>query len=116
MENTNNFQISEHFNLREFECPCCKRVIVNAEMLKKLEWLRRRIKSPLTITSGFRCVHHNRDVGGHTFSLHMQGRAVDLYIPDQKAFTFDVSDIFPGWYYNKEKKYYHCQLDKSLTW
>jgi hypothetical protein len=46
----------------------------------------------------------------------MQGRAVDLYIPDQKAFTFDVSDIFPGWYYNKEKKYYHCQLDKSLTW
>lgn len=116
MDNTNNFKLSEHFSLQEFECPCCKRVIVNKKLVEKLEQLRERINAPLKITSGYRCPEHNRVIGGHPFSLHTQGRAVDIVLLNTDNVEMHIRNIFPAYYYNSGKRYFHCQLDLVKEW
>ena len=48
---------------------------VNA-VLKALEW-----QGHITVTSGYRSPDHNRKIGGAKNSLHMVGKAIDLYDP-----------------------------------
>lgn len=114
--NTNNFKISEHFSLFEFECPCCKRVVVNKELVKKLEELRRRTGVPMRITSGYRCANFNSKVAGHPFSLHTQGRAVDIDGTDRRKIEQHRQEIFASGYYNKSGNYFHLQLDPAKEW
>jgi uncharacterized protein YcbK (DUF882 family) len=51
----------------------------------KLELLRRRLGFPLPVTSGFRCVVHNAEVGGGELSAHLEGRAADIAIEGARA-------------------------------
>ena len=91
-DKTNNIKISRHFNLQEFQCPCCKRVILNSELLGKLVKLRLLIKEPIYINSGYRCLTENTKVGGVKKSYHLFGMAADisvhtLSIPDLLEFA-----------------------------
>jgi hypothetical protein len=74
----NNFAISPHFSLYEFECRCCRRVLIENRLVRMLEELRGVWGRPLVITSGYRCERHNREVGGAVRSLHPLGRAADI--------------------------------------
>lgn len=56
----NDFQLSEHFNLQEFECPCCGLVKVSPKLIAALEILRTELGRPVAIESGFRCKQHQR--------------------------------------------------------
>lgn len=114
--NTNNFKISEHFNLKEFQCPCCKRVIVNSVLVKKLEELRQRAGVPIRITSGYRCSVLNRKIMGHPFSLHTQGRAVDIDGTRQTEIEQHRHTIFASGYYNRDNNYFHLQIDPAKEW
>jgi len=80
MDKTNYIKISRNFNLQEFQCPCCKRVILHADLLLKLEKLRWEIKEPLYINSGFRCYLENDKVGGVKKSFHLFGMAADVSV------------------------------------
>lgn len=83
MDNTallNDFQLSPHFNLREFVCPCCGAVKVYPELVQKLESLRQRIGRPIVLNSGYRCPEHNRQVNGKEHSLHLAGKAADIAV------------------------------------
>jgi uncharacterized protein YcbK (DUF882 family) len=75
----NDFRLSAHFKLREFQCRCCGAVKLSPKLLELLEALRSEWGAPLVITSGFRCVPHNRAVGGSPRSAHLRGRAVDIF-------------------------------------
>lgn len=77
----NYFQLSENFNLKEFECPCCHTVLLNPLLVLKLQKLRDEWGLPLIITSGYRCDLHNREVGGVIRSLHKVGQAADVRVP-----------------------------------
>jgi uncharacterized protein YcbK (DUF882 family) len=78
----NDYAISPHFKLREFECRCCRRVMLSSRLVPMLEELRAALGRPLAITSGFRCERHNAAVGGAKRSFHLIGCAVDiLYRP-----------------------------------
>ena len=114
--NTNNFQISEHFNLREFECPCCRRVIVNSELVRKLEKLRQRTGVPIRITSGYRCPVFNSKIMGHPFSLHTQGRAVDIDGTDSQLIEEHRKSLFASGYHNRDNNYFHLQIDPAKEW
>lgn len=46
-----------------------------------LEPLRERFKSPIVISSGFRCLDLNKAVGGASSSQHVVGQAADITIP-----------------------------------
>ena len=74
----NNFQISKHFNLREFQSPDTGEVKINSKLIEKLELLRQRFGRPVIINSGYRTPEHNAKVGGSKNSLHVQGKAVDI--------------------------------------
>lgn len=58
-------------------------VITNLTVLARslLQPLRSRIKKPVIITSGYRCLELNRSLGSSDNSQHVQGEAVDIYVP-----------------------------------
>ncbi len=81
----NDFQVAEHFNLREFQCKgekCCGNTVkIDSRLVSMLEALRRELGVPFVITSAFRCKEHNKRVGGAKGSYHLQGLAVDIACP-----------------------------------
>jgi hypothetical protein len=85
----NDFPVQEHFNLQEFECPCCHRVMLDGRFPDAFEDLRWRVNAEfrgdgpewkIRITSGYRCDARNAMVGGVTNSRHLEGRAVDFFV------------------------------------
>ena len=78
----NNIIIAPHFNLSEFACPCCRRIMLHPLLLEKLEKLRKVIERPIHITSGYRCFEYNRKVGGVANSYHCIGLAADIKVKD----------------------------------
>ena len=78
----NNIIIAPHFNLSEFACPCCKRVMLHPKLLAKLVELRDVLEKPVYITSGYRCFEYNRKVGGVANSYHLNGLAADIKVKD----------------------------------
>lgn len=76
----NNFQISDNFNLQEFQCRglnCCGNVVkISSKLINICEKLRG--SEELIIKSGYRCPIHNFQEGGTPNSYHIQGLAADL--------------------------------------
>ena len=73
--------LSEHFSRHEFACKCgCGFDTVDAGTLAVLEAIRQHFGAPVKVTSGCRCFHHNRDVGGAPSSQHRLGRAADIQV------------------------------------
>ena len=79
-----NVQLTDHFHLKEFECPCgaCKYTLVDLDHVDRLEKLRKIFNRSITISSGFRCGEHNKEVGGAKNSQHLLGIATDISIPN----------------------------------
>ena len=84
----NDFRLTENFNLKEFECPCCHTVLLHPLLVWKLQKLRDEWGLPLIINSGYRCEVHNREVGGVIRSLHKVGQAADVRVPASEQERF----------------------------
>lgn len=82
LNQTNNINIAKHFNLAEFACPCCKRVMLHPKLLAKLVELRDVLVRSVYITSGYRCPAYNQKVGGVVNSYHLIGLAADIQVKD----------------------------------
>lgn len=78
MVKINSIKIDPNFYLSEFQCPCCNCVILHSDLLKYLVKLRRLIREPIYINSGYRCKAENIRVGGTDKSYHMFGMAADI--------------------------------------
>lgn len=94
-------RLSAHFERSEFACGCgCGRDTADAELIEVLEWLRAELGSkPVIITSGHRCLEHNRAVGGAPGSQHLHGRAADIVVRGVPAARVQkvLQDRFPAW-------------------
>lgn len=78
-------KLSENFSSSEFECKCgCKMpndVYFNiTKLANQLQILRNKIKSSISITSGYRCESHNKAISGAKNSKHILGKAVDIKV------------------------------------
>ena len=82
LNHINDIIIAPHFNLSEFACPCCQKVMLHPKLLEKLEKLREIIEKPIHITSGYRCFSYNRKVGGVANSYHLIGLAADIKVTE----------------------------------
>lgn len=76
----------KYFKRSEFRCDCrgyCKGYPVEMDMrlVKLLNDLRAYFGVPITVTSGIRCAKRNKEVGGISTSMHLQGKAADIYVP-----------------------------------
>jgi len=92
--------ISKWFEREEFACKCgCKFDVVDVELLTALIDLREYFGVPVVISSGCRCIDHNREVGGVKGSMHVLGKAADVSV---KGFTSEqVCDYLNTKYYHK---------------
>ena len=77
---------TRHFTPDEFRCPCCnklpKDLLLLGNLLFMLEKLRTMLgDKPIIINSGFRCVKHNKEIGGVSNSQHLRGAAADIVVP-----------------------------------
>lgn len=71
-----------HFRPEEFVCPCCKLGGVDRKLIRGLETLRILCGNvPLIVLSGYRCIQHNKDIGGSPKSYHITGMAADIKCP-----------------------------------
>ena len=78
---SDSVQISQHFNSTEFRCKCGKEhdFEVNDSLVQKLEKLYAALNcSQIIVTSGFRCVTHDKNVGGSGTGQHTLGNAADI--------------------------------------
>ena len=96
-----NVQLSKNFHLSEWECRCnysdCLEVPVNMDHIEKLQLLRDFVGKLVNITSGHRCVKHNKDVGGVEESQHVKGNATDIKVPAvTPAKLQDMCENFDG--------------------
>lgn len=83
-----NERISAHFMANEFKCKCGKdhEFKVDDELIQKLEALREKLNcSKINVTSGFRCVAHDKSVGGSGTGQHTLGKAADICCYDAEG-------------------------------
>lgn len=81
--------------------------------------VRRKIKMPLGVNSGYRCPLHNKNVGGEEFSTHMSGMALDIRVPTQ--FTYDEffrlwvnEPLFTGLGYYPTRGFVHVDVRQTI--
>jgi hypothetical protein len=86
-------QLTPHFTLEElcFSQEAARAGIDNTpsrevaanllRLAKMLEKVRALLKSPIHISSGFRCAQLNARIGGSKTSAHLEGRAADFICP-----------------------------------
>ena len=78
-------KLSEHFTKEEFDCKCgCGNgdVVISEKLVYELETVREYYGKPMKITSGIRCLSHNRAIGSSDTSSHITGLAADIYCED----------------------------------
>lgn len=89
-------KLTKNFSLHEFDCNCgCEMpddVKKNVkELAENLQNLRDKINKPVKITNSYRCVSHNKKVGGAKKSQHLKGKAADIQVV--KISPDDIADI-----------------------
>ena len=73
---TDNTQLTEHFNAREFRCKCGKShdFLISDELVSKLEQLYAALDcGKIIVNSGYRCPEHDKAVGGTSTGQHTKG-------------------------------------------
>ena len=75
----------KYFKIEEFACKCCGKHPMCEDLLKRLDTARGLAGIPFKINSGFRCVEHNRAVGGSKNSSHIRGLAADIACTDDRT-------------------------------
>jgi uncharacterized protein YcbK (DUF882 family) len=80
-------KITKNFNLSEFQCKCGCEMPYNVEkniieLADNLQILRDYLNKPINPTNGFRCITHNKNVGGVKNSQHILGKAADIKVKD----------------------------------
>ena len=123
-----NIQLSEHFNSKEFRCKCEKphEYKVSETLVNNLEVLFGKLNcSKIIVTSGYRCVQHDKNVGGSGSGQHVEGTAADICCYDQDGKPIDsrlvcckAQDIgFKGIAnINMTYQYTHVDMRKNGKW
>jgi len=109
----NDIMIAPHFNLSEFNCPCCKWVMLYPLLLEKLEKLRKIMERPIHITFGYRCFANNRKVGGVANSYHCIGLAADIKVKNinlMKLLGYVEEIDFTGIGFYEKKNFLHLDV------
>lgn len=79
-------KLTANFSRWEFACHCkCGADDISPTLVQKLQVARDFLNDSIDITSGVRCVKHNKTVGGKSTSSHIKRLAVDIKAPTFRA-------------------------------
>jgi len=70
----------KHFDVSEFDCPCCGKNGMKRGTMDRFDLARDLAGVPFHINSGYRCAKHNKEVGGNLDSPHLRGYAADIAV------------------------------------
>ncbi|MCL2383711.1 MAG: D-Ala-D-Ala carboxypeptidase family metallohydrolase [Oscillospiraceae bacterium] len=115
-----NVRLTTNFNLNEFRSRCgADEVRVDMNAVEMLQKIRTQIGKPVIITSAFRTATHNRNIGGASNSLHLEGRAFDIRTnnPNDLVVLARLSETaeFNGIYISVHQGYVHMDT-RSTKW
>ena len=113
MGKINDIELTEYFSLYEFECPCCRRVMLSPDLLIRVDHLRRVINRPIYINSGYRCKEENHKVEGAPGSYHLLGMAADIHVKDyllSDLLTIAQEIGFNGIGFYEKKNFLHLDI------
>lgn len=115
-------KLANNFNSSEFDCHgsgCCSETLVDQQLVEYLQKIRNHFGKPVNISSGYRCVTHNKNVGGATGSRHSKGQAADIYIngiaPAEIAKYAESIGIKGIGLYETDKDGYFVHVDTRTT-
>lgn len=82
---TSNFNVSNHFSIKEFHCKNGEIVppmfLPNVfKIAEQLEIIRKYLGQPIIINSAYRTKEYNKKVGGAPASQHLTASAVDIVV------------------------------------
>lgn len=63
--------MAKYFTEKEFACPDCGLSALDPKLIDILDEAREEFGRPIIITSGTRCLKHNKKVGGKPNSAHL---------------------------------------------
>ena len=76
-------KLSDNFRVSEFACHgkgCCTTVKIDEQLVKYVQMIRDHFGKKVTVTSGYRCPTHNKNIGSSTGSRHAKGMAADIVV------------------------------------
>lgn len=76
-------KLSTNFNVSEFACHgsgCCATVQIDEQLVTYVQKIRDHFGKKVTISSGYRCPTHNKNIGSSTGSRHAKGQAADIVV------------------------------------
>ena len=111
-----NTYITKHFKHSEFACPCCKTRGIDERIVWVLELLRSIANQPIIILSGYRCLKHNREIGGAERSKHLEGTAVDFTCKDLDHLAILLRNWSGGFKYYRDRNFIHIDLGPMRRW
>lgn len=110
----------DNFTEDELKCRCgCGRLNYDNEFLIRVQAYRYMLKRPMTVTSGGRCVKHNKAVNGEPRSCHecetKKATALDFFCTDLKQayFLATGSGLFNEVIHYIGKGFIHLGLDRK---
>ena len=108
---TMNQYVIDNFKLKEFGCRTCSEIVLQKELLIRLDILRKIYGKTIPITSAYRNIEDNMRVNGEPNSAHLRGAAVDVVLPkNPKRFLWIARKVFPVVLVNYQRNYAHLQL------
>jgi len=87
-------ELAFKLTMGEFACKCCGQGMAHIKLLLAWEKLRRQLDRAITVTSGFRCIEHNKAVGGESTSQHLYGKALDIKFNPREMALVDLIELF----------------------
>lgn len=116
-----NVKLTANFSTKEFECKGSRigtEMRISKDLVDKLQLLRTRIGSPITITSGYRSPEHNYNVGGALYSQHIFGNAADITVNNINELYSLAEDYFKSIGDGRPRGFIHVDIreDRKRRW
>ena len=115
-------KLSTNFKSTEFDChgsSCCSSTLIEEKLVDYLQTIRSHFNKPVKVSSAYRCIKHNKAVGGATSSRHMNGQAADIYIngvkPAEIAKYAESIGILGIGLYETDKDGHFVHIDTRTT-
>ena len=110
--------LSKNFTTDEFACKCgCGYDTPEPELIRMLQATRDLYGKPIRITSGCRCIKHNRNVRGTANSAHIYGKAVDIATPTGADRYLLIKALLASGFdrigINFKSRFIHADIDDS---
>ena len=97
LKNSGDMNLSANFKVKEFACrDGADKVLIDVDLVAKLQDLRTYLNKPITITSGYRIDSYNKQCVGADNSYHLKGQAVDIYCSGVKPIVIALWAEFNG--------------------